>query len=469
MTTPGLSRPRQVPSLRFLGAAGTVTGSKLLLELDGSAVLVDAGLFQGSKELRLRNWEPLGVHAATVDAVVLTHAHLDHCGYLPRLHHDGFAGDVHATDASIELASIVLPDSGHLSEEEAGHANRYGWSKHRPALPLYTEQEAIESLGLLRELPLHTRREVAQGVTVELLRAGHILGSSIARVQIGDTTITFSGDLGRPSHPLLLPPEPIGDTDWIVVESTYGDRLHDEQHALTELRDVLRRTVDRGGTVVIPAFAVDRTEVLLHHLGRLHDEGELPPVPVYVDSPMALAALGVYREAIAARSDELRPEILDDPTPFLEDRVTEVFDPEASKRVTASAEPKIIVSASGMAAGGRVVHHLARFLSDPANSVVLVGFQAEGTRGRALVDGARELKIFGQYVRVRAEVASLPSFSVHADAAELVAWLRTAERPPRGVFIVHGEHAAARALHDRIEGELDWTAVVAKHDELVRL
>lgn len=461
--------PSRIPTLRFLGAAGTVTGSKFLVELDGSQVLVDAGLFQGTKELRLRNWDRVPVDTAALDAVVLTHAHLDHCGHLPLLRQAGYRGPIHATAGTIGLVAIVLPDSGHLLEEEAAHANRHGWSKHRPALPLYTEDEALDTLEQLVELGLHERRELAPGVTTELARAGHILGSAIVRLELGGTSITFSGDLGRPVHPVLRPPEPIGDTDWIVIESTYGDRRHDEEHAVRQLRDVITRTVERGGTVVIPAFAVDRTEVLLHHLGHLHDRGELPLVPVYVDSPMALAALAVYRDAIADRSDEVREATFHDPTPFLEDRVTEVFDPEASKAVTASDEPKIIISASGMAAGGRVVHHLVRFLPDPASSVVLVGFQAEGTRGRALLDGARELKMLGQYVRVRADVVGLSSFSVHADADELMAWLRTAAREPRGVFVVHGEPAAAQALHDRIEDELDWTAVVPAHGEQVRL
>ncbi|MBY5162030.1 MBL fold metallo-hydrolase RNA specificity domain-containing protein [Salsipaludibacter albus] len=460
---------RCVPTLTFLGAAGTVTGSKFLLEFDGHRVLVDCGLFQGLKHLRRRNWQPLPGHVADLDAVVLSHGHLDHCGHLPRLYRQGFRGPVHASPGTIDLAGIVLPDSGHLQEEQATHANRHGWSRHDPALALYTEQDARNALELFVPLPHNVRREVAPGIVVELARAGHILGSSIVRVQLGGTSVTFSGDLGRPTHPLLRAPEPVGDTDWLVVESTYGDRTHDDAGAVEALRDVITRTIDRGGTVVIPAFAVDRTEVLLHHLGRLHDRGELPDAPIYVDSPMALAALRVYRDAIAARSEEFRPSVLADPTPFLDERVTEVLDPEGSKAITRSREPKVVVSASGMATGGRVVHHLAAFLPDPASSVVLVGFQPQGTRGRSLLDGSTELKMMGRYVRVRAEVVDVAAFSVHADADELMDWVATSSRAPRGVFVVHGEADAATALHDRIEEELDWTAVVARDDERVLL
>lgn len=460
------------PVLTFLGGARTVTGSKFLLEVEGASVLVDCGLFQGMKELRLRNWSGPPVDPASIDAVVLTHAHLDHCGYLPRLHADGFRGPVHATPGTAALAGIVLPDSAFLQEEEAEYANRKGYSKHSPALPLYTSLDAERALTLLQPLPFDQRRQVAQGVTLTLRRAGHILGSSIAHLELDGARpgrVVFSGDLGRNQHPLLLPPAPIGDADWIVVESTYGDRSHDDAHALTDLRDALHRTVERGGTVVIPAFAVDRTEVLLHHLGHLDDRGELPDVPVYVDSPMALAALRVYRDAIDAASPELRDELCADPTPFLSNRVIEAHDAEESKRITSSAEPKIIISASGMASGGRVVHHLAKFLTDPKSTVILVGFQAAGTRGRALADGAAELKMLGRYVRVRSEVVNLPAFSVHADADELVDWLRTCTSTPRTVFCVHGEEQASHALAARIADELDWPAVVPRHDERVLL
>jgi metallo-beta-lactamase family protein len=458
-----------MPLITFLGGARTVTGSKYLLDLDGSQVMVDCGLFQGDRALRDRNWRPIATRADELASAIITHAHLDHCGYLPRLHADGFEGAIYGTTGTIALASIILADSAHLQEEEARFANQHGYSKHRPALPLYDAADVEGTLPLFRPMDLGDTRVVAPGITASLARAGHILGSAIARIDLAGTSVVFSGDLGRPSHPILREPEQVGDADWIVVESTYGDRAHHDSSSIEGLRDVIRRTIARRGTVVIPAFAVDRTEVLLHHLGHLADRGELPQVPVYVDSPMALASLRVYRDAIRTRSPEVRQEILDDPTPFLDDRVVEVRDVEASKRLTASDEPKIIVSASGMATGGRVVHHLARFLEEPTCSVVLVGYQAQGTRGQALLGGATQLKMLGRYVRVRAEIVNMPAFSVHADSDELMAWLRTASRPPRGVFLVHGELGPARTLARRIEEELDWHAVVPQLDETLRL
>jgi len=456
-------------TLRFLGAAGTVTGSKHLLDSGMGSTMVDCGLFQGTRDLRDRNWRRLPIDVPAVGAVVLTHAHIDHCGYLPRLRADGFAGRIHATAATNELVRIVLPDSAHLQEEEAREANEGGYSKHSPALPLYDTEDVARTLPQLTDLAHGERREVAPGIAVTLGRAGHILGSSIVRAEVGGRRVVLSGDLGRPAHPLLLPPEPIGETDWIVVESTYGDRRHDEQESIAGLETTITQTVARGGTVVIPAFAVDRTEIILHHLDRMAEERRLPDVPIYVDSPMALAALRVYREAARAASPELRPGVPLDATPFLSDRLREVQDVEASKRLSASREPKVIIAASGMATGGRVVHHLASFLPDERSSIVLVGYQAPGTRGQALLAGARELKMHGRYVRVRARVVNLPAFSVHADADEIMGWLRTAQGTPRGVYLVHGEPGPARHLADRIDAELGWMAVVPSLDEVVRL
>ena len=456
-------------TLTFYGGARTVTGSKMIVRHGSASVMVDCGLFQGLKDLRLRNWAPLPLRPGEPDAVVLTHAHLDHCGYLPRLVADGFTGEVHATPATAELARIVLPDSAYLQQEEAAYANRVGYSKHRPALPLYTIDQAEAALGQIRTLPFGTAREVAPGITVTQRPAGHILGSAVTRLELDGSTLVFSGDLGRHHHPLLVPPSPVGRADWIVIESTYGDRRHDDAHAVDTLRDTITRTIGRGGTVIIPAFAVDRTEVLLHHLGHLDDLGELPEVPIYVDSPMALDALRVYRAAIAEKSPEIRGEVIADPTPFMDHRIIEARDPEQSKLITASPEPKIIISASGMASGGRVVHHLARYLPDRRSTVVLVGFQAAGTRGRALIDGVEELKMFGRYIRVRAEIVDLPAFSVHADGDELIDWLRTAEAEPEGVFCVHGEEQVALALAARIRDELDWSAIAPQPAETVLL
>jgi metallo-beta-lactamase family protein len=456
-------------TLRFLGAAGTVTGSKHLLDSGLGRLMVDCGLFQGTRDLRDRNWRRLPIDVPGVSSVVLTHAHIDHCGYLPRLHADGFMGPIHATASTNELVRIVLPDSAHLQEEEAREANEGGYSKHSPALPLYDTEEVARTLPQLTDLAHGERRDVAPGITVTLGRAGHILGSSIVRAEVSGRRVVFSGDLGRPAHPLLLPPEPIGETDWIVVESTYGDRHHDEQESIAGLEAVITQTVARGGTVVIPAFAVDRTEIILYHLDRMAAEGRLPEVPVYVDSPMALAALRVYRNAARVAAPELREGIPLDPTPFLSERLREVQDVEASKRLSASREPKVIIAASGMATGGRVVHHLAAFIPDERSSVVLVGYQAPGTRGQALLAGARELKMHGRYVRVRAHVVNLPAFSVHADADEIMGWLRTTTGTPKGVYLVHGEPPSAHRLADRIDAELGWMAVVPSLDEVVRL
>lgn len=459
-----------------LGAAGTVTGSKFLIEHGGRRVLFDAGLFQGLKELRERNWSAFPVDPGSLDAVVISHAHLDHCGYLPRLVKAGFRGDVHVTFDTGRLMSVVLPDSARLLEEEAKYANRAGYSRHHPALALYTEDDAWSALEHLRSHPFDAPFQPADGVTVTFRPAGHILGSATVRVELADgPVVQFSGDLGRPSHPLLVPPAPVGDCDYLVVESTYGDRAHAGEHSREALADVLDRTVRRGGKVIIPAFAVDRTEVLLFHLRQLADEGRLPHVPIYVDSPMALAALQIYREAFQEHASDVRPELHDAVQPhhggdvFELPQLEEVFDSEGSKAVSRHGGSAIIIAGAGMASGGRVVHHLERFLPDERNTVALVGFQAAGTRGRQLLDGATSVKIHGQYIRVKAEICDLTGFSVHADAGELLDWVSTATRPPTTVFVVHGEPSAAAALRARIEHELDWEAVVPEHAERILL
>jgi metallo-beta-lactamase family protein len=470
----------RAPTLQFLGGAGTVTGSKYLVRAAGAEVLVDCGLFQGLRELRDRNWEEPPLDPAALDAVVLTHAHVDHCGYLPRLVAAGFRGPVYATPTTVELARIVLPDCGHLQEEEAEYANRKGFSKHEPALPLYTEADAWDAVGQLVAMPFHERREIAPGITIELGRAGHILGAASVWMQLdGGPRIRVSGDLGRQVHPFLVPPDPPGDVDCLLVESTYGDKEHLEIDPGERLGAVIARTIDRGGHVLIPAFAVDRTEVLLHHLARLSDKGQLPPgVPVYVDSPMALAALGVYRAAIERGDPDVRPELaggrdrrvdLDNPDYFDVPGLQEVRDVEGSKRLNDPPQPSIVISASGMATGGRVVHHLAHQLPHRENTVVLAGYQAEGTRGRKLLDGVRELKMLGRYVPVRAEIVDMPYFSVHADASELTDWVAAASPAPDAVYVVHGEPAATRALTDRLAGRLGLTAIAPGHHERVRL
>lgn len=464
-------RPPSAPVLQFLGGVGTVTGSKYLVRAGDRRVLVDSGLFQGLSELRRRNWEPPVFDPASLDAVVVTHAHVDHSGYLPKLVAEGFAGPIYATPSTAALLEIVLPDCAHLQEEEAEYANRKGYSKHNPALPLYTARDAEQALRQLRTIPFHEPNEVTDGVTVEFTRAGHILGAASAHMTLGDgSTVMFSGDLGRGNHPFLVAPDPPRPADVILVESTYGDRIHDDIGHLDGLAEAITATVARGGSVLIPAFAVDRTEVILFHLGELFASGQIPSgIPVYVDSPMALGALRVYREAVARRDPEIRPEVAGDGALFDVPGLREVTDVEGSKRLNDPGEPSIVISASGMASGGRVVHHLAHWLPDKRHTVALVGYQADGTRGRRLLDGATELKMLGRYVPVRAQIVDLPQFSVHADAGELVDWVRRASVEPDLVCAVHGEPSASSALAARIRTELGWTAVVPHHGERIRL
>lgn len=466
-TTP---RPRPRPGLlTFLGGVGTVTGSKFMVETDHARVMVDCGLFQGLAELRRRNRRPLPLDPADVHAVVLTHAHLDHCGYLPRLVRDGFRGPVFTTPNTARLAELILRDSAHLLREDADHANAHGWSKHRPAEPLYDETDVERTLALFDPVPLDTDVEITESTVLRLHHAGHILGSAWAHLTLEDGhTLAVSGDLGRPVHPLLRPPEPFGGADVLLMESTYGNRHHEETAARAWFARAIDRTLARGGTVVIPSFAVDRTEVVLHQLAELRRTGRLPAhAPVYVDSPMALAALQIYREAFATRAPELRADVLDegdaalDPEPF-----SLVRSLQESLTLERSSLPSVLVSASGMATGGRVVHHLRRLLPDPRNTVIVVGFAAEGTRARDLVDGARVLKMYGTYVPVRAEVVDVPAFSAHADAAEIIEWLRHAP-PPSATYLVHGEPGGCEALRDRIDRELGWTAVVPRSGERV--
>jgi metallo-beta-lactamase family protein len=408
------------------------------------------------------------VDPATVDAVVLSHAHLDHCGYLPALVRDGFRGPVYASTRTAALAEIVLTDSGHLQEEDAAFANRAGFSKHRPALPLYTEADAVRALDGVRSIGFGSPHPIADGIEVELRPAGHILGAASVVLRIaGGPTVVFSGDLGRQEHPLLRPPDPPPAADALVVESTYGDTSHPDTDLTERLADAIIRTAKRGGTVVIPAFAVDRTEIVLLHLERLRASGAIPEIPIAVDSPMALAALDVYLDAIAAKDPGLRPEVLANRDPFGLDRVTRVRSVEESKLLDRDPLPKIIVSASGMATGGRVLHHLERFLPDRRNTVALVGFQVSGTRGWRLAQGERNLKLHGRYVPVRAEVVDLQGMSAHADRDELLAWIAAAPGEPT-TYVVHGEPDASQALAWAIT-DRDAPAVVPTPGERVLL
>ncbi len=457
-----------VPIIQFVGAARTVTGSKTLLDLPHGKVLVDAGLFQGRKELRLANWDGFPIEPSELDAIVLTHAHIDHCGYLPRLVKMGFEGPVYCTPGTLALAKIVLPDSAHLQEEEAAFANRMGFSKHRPAQPLYTAAQAQASLEMLRPVEYGAPTTVHAGLEVTWRRAGHILGAAWLRADLRDaqTTVVFSGDLGRPTHPLFLPPDPIDHADVVVVESTYGDT----EHLDSDPDDVIARVVNDaarcGGVVVIPAFAVDRTEVVLWHLDRLMAQGRVPQIPVIVDSPMANRALEFYRAEALRGSPEIRPEYHGrELFPALD--VQQTTSSDDSKALNTRRGPMVIVSASGMATGGRVVHHLANRLGDSRNTVLLAGFQAPGTRGDQLRSGATKLKLLGQYLPVRAKVVSV-ELSSHADRSELLDWIRTADYPQM-VYVNHGEADAADSLVEAVERELGIAAVAPCAGERLRV
>lgn len=459
--------------LTFIGGARTVTGSKTLVEISGRKLLVDCGLFQGTSEDRARNWDPFPVNPAEIDAVILTHAHLDHCGYLPLLVRDGFSGPVYCTASTAELAAVVLRDSAHLQEEDADYARRKGFSRHAVPRPLYDARDAESAIALFAPQPFHHEFALWPDAAAELEPSGHILGSAILRLTergVRERTVVFSGDLGRPSHPLLVAPEAPAEADAVVIESTYGDRVHEDlARGLEQLADAITKTLQRGGTVVIPAFAVDRTEVLLKSLHDLQDEQRIPVVPIHVDSPMASATLKIYARAIDERESEFRSEVLARGVGvFALPNLREARTPQESMLLDRGGA-QIIVSASGMASGGRVVHHLKALLPDARNTVILIGFQAFGTLGRLLAEGVPQVKIHGRYVRVRASVISIPVFSVHGDADELMHWLRSAGRVPDNVFVVHGEAGSSELFAQRISAELDVAAVVPKPGERVRI
>jgi len=455
------------PSLQFLGATGTVTGSRFLITAERARLLVDCGMFQGERALRRRNWAPFPVPATDIDAVVVTHSHLDHVGWLPRLVRQGFAGAVYCSPWTAQVAPIVLLDAAHLQEEDARYAFGHGYSRHHDPQPLFERADAEKAIGLLRPVPYHHDQVVAPGLSVRLTPAGHILGSSIVQVNAGGRRLGFSGDLGREDHPLLIGPAPAPAVDAMVVESTYGNRTHPPRD-LERLTVPIRRALARGGVVVIPAFAIDRTEVLLMALHELMTSGRLPTVPVFVDSPMALAALQVYRRALRDGAPEIRPEIRTCSTdPFDPGDLRLASTAEESARLNDPSFPCILLSASGMATGGRVVHHLAALAPEPRNLILLPGFQVAGTRGRALLDGARTLKMYGGYVPVHAEVVGVTDLSAHADADGLLAWLKTAPASPRTCYVVHGEPPASAALADRIDRELGWCAVQPRDAERV--
>jgi len=449
--------------IHFLGAADAVTGSRHLVDIDGQTILLDCGLFQGFKTLRERNWAPLPLPAREIDAVILSHAHLDHSGYLPALVKQGFKGPIHCTQATRDLAEVMLLDSAHLQEEDARRANRRGFSRHAPALPLYTVSDA--KLAIARLTPLPAAKTARLGnVLAELTPVGHLLGACAVTLRHRDLTLVYSGDLGR-SQDLLMPaPQRVPHADVLLVESTYGNRLHPPEDAQTQLGAVIRATLRRGGSVLLPSFAVGRAQALMLVLQRLKAAGEIPEdVPVFLDSPMATAATALYqkhRKLLRLSAREANT---------LCDGVTVVTTPQQSEKVSRTRWPSVIISASGMATGGRVLHHLKAMAPNPRHSIVFPGFQVAGTRGAKLVEGAAEVKIFGEYVAVKAQVSHLEGFSGHADANELMLWLQGFEAAPRQTFVVHGEPAAADALRSRIADELGWAVRVPEHLSQVEL
>ena len=459
-------------SIRFLGAAGTVTGSRFLLEWGASRVLVDAGLFQGPKELRLRNRAPFPVEPASIDAVVLTHAHLDHTGALPLLGRDGLRAPVFCTSATRDLAGLLLPDSGRLQEEEARYANRKGYSKHAPsAAPLYTEQDALAVLRRLSPVSYEARREVAPGIAIRFHRAGHILGSATVEVELAGPAprrLLFSGDLGRYGAPILPDPSPGVVADVLVLESTYGGKRHEAGSAEAALRAEVLRAVERGGALIVPAFAIGRTQEVLFALRALEARGEIPELPVFVDSPMAVDATPMFLAHREDHDDEMAALLASGKGPLRPARLRFARQVEESKAIDSVRGPCIVLSASGMATGGRVLHHLAHRLPDPRTTVLLVGYQAAGTRGWSLQNGAATVRMHGEDVPVRAHVASITAFSAHADEAEIVRWLGTFPSPPGRTFLVHGEPPALAAAKERMAA-LGWPAHAPGHLEEVAL
>jgi len=470
-----------MPSLTFLGAARTVTGSKHLLDVDGQRILFDCGLFQGLKELRLRNWSPLPVPPESIDTVVLTHAHIDHTGWLPRLVAQGFKGPIHCTGGTADLCRLVLPDAAHIQEEDAKFANKRGYSKHHPALPLYTSDDAAEALSRLKPAAFGKKIAIGPGIQAEFINAGHLLGSSYVHVTrqplhlraersggqeqgVASTTgILFGGDLGRYGRPILPDPSPGVEVDTLLVESTYGDRLHPVEDDGEALARIVTDTFARHGKLIIPAFAIGRVEELLYWLFRLEDQKRVPVMPIYVDSPMALKGIDYYQ----ARTGELDAGIA-----FVGRhlrRFTAVSSANESKALVENDTPAIVIASSGMATGGRVVHHLLAGLPDDRNTVLFVGYQAAGTRGRNLIEGAKYVRMYGQDVPVRAKIAKVNGMSSHADAAEVIKWLRTFPRAPQATYLVHGEPPAQEALKARITQELGWRVEVPAQGQQVEI
>lgn len=459
--------------LTFLGAAGTVTGSRHLLETHGKRLLVDCGLFQGTKPNRLKNWEPFPVDPSTIDAVLLTHAHVDHIGYLPRLVKDGFAGPIYCTDATADLARILLLDTAHLQEEEARWANKRGYTKHRPAKALFQRADAEKVLPMFHPLPYGTHFEPAPGLRGKYRDAGHILGAAFLDLKTNmsrrERKIVFSGDIGRPVDALLRPPAQAYNVDYLICESTYGDRLHPPSDPVTDIARAINEGVARGGVIVVPAFAVGRSQTLLYVLRELEEQGAIPVLPVFLDSPMAVEALTVHRRHIPDLNLTCRRKSLHGIHLFQPGNLTLSVTRDDSKKINNVDGPAIIISASGMAAGGRILHHLQNRLPDARNTVLLIGYQAEGTRGRSLQDGKPTLRMFGGEVPINAHVERIEGFSGHADYEELLAWFLGFNRVPERTFLVHGEEGSAEAFAQRIRKTMKWDVTIPREGDSVIL
>jgi metallo-beta-lactamase family protein len=459
-----------MPKITFLGAAGTVTGSKYLVEAGGKRLLVDCGLFEGPKELEQRNWQNLPVDPATIDWLLLTHAHIDHTGYIPRIVRSGFRGPIYANTATTELCNLLLPDSAHLQEEEAQYIAKKGYSQHKPPLPLYTVAESQAALKQFKEIPRADTFAISPEFSVRPHDAGHILGSSWLELTITEsgkqTLVVFSGDLGRYNQPILKDPEAPTRADYLLCESTYGDRDHPAGSVTDALADVIGRTAKRGGVVVIPAFAVDRTQQIMYYLRELEDQQRIPGLPVYEDSPMAISVTDFYvRHREDHKLEFTREEDKDGGDPLNVHEVHMMRSVEDSKSINDVVSPCVIISASGMANGGRVLHHLAERLPDSRNTVMLVGYQAGGTRGRALQDGAKVVSLFGQQVAVRAEIATIGQLSAHAGKSELLRWLSGFQAAPKQTFLVHGEPVALSSLRDAVTSQFKWPVTIPAHQQ----
>ncbi|HBY17545.1 MAG: Beta-lactamase domain protein [Marinimicrobia bacterium 46_47] len=461
-------------SVRFLGATGTVTGSKYVFENQGKRIMIDCGLFQGLKELRQRNWAPLPLDIHTLDAIVLTHAHIDHTGYLPRLVKQGYSGPVYANAATADLLKIMLMDSAHLQEEDARFLNKIGATKHTPALPLYNKEDAEKAIALLEPVSYGFEFEVIPGVKAKLKDAGHILGSSFVNLywetDEGDKRkIVFSGDLGRANRPILKDPATIYNTDYLLVESTYGNRLHKENHPEKKLEEMINETIRKKGSVIIPSFAVGRTQELLYILRDLEEQKRIPQVPVFVDSPMAINATEITSRHIENQDLGARLLHIKGVEAFRTQNTHFTQTREESQKINDFTNPCIIISASGMLTGGRILHHLKYRLPDPKHTVLFIGYQAEGTRGRAMLEGKKKIKIHGEHIPVKARVEQISGFSAHADYEEILAWLAGLTHPPKSVFIVHGEPEASRSLAEKIKETFHWTVHIPQYDETYQL